>query len=45
MRKDAEGIFETPGGGTTQLGGGQASGHQNEAPSLPLHTTVFCYFP
>ena len=33
---DAEGIFETPGGGTTQLGAGQASGHQNEAPSLPL---------
>ena len=28
---DTEGIFETPGGGTSQIGGGTASGHQHEA--------------
>ena len=34
---DTEGIFETPGGGTSQIGGGTASGHQHEAvASLPL---------
>ena len=32
-----EGIFETPGGGTSQIGGSAASGHQHEAvSSLPL---------